>query len=220
MKLLAACPVYDGRVCGETASSLLDERMLAHGLDIEMRVAFVPGCSLVQLARDKIAKEFLESDADRLFMFDSDVSWELGALMKMLRHDVGVVAGAYRYKSDDENYPVHFKPGDLWAENGLLAVDVVPGGFIAIKRHVFERMRAAFPDRGYDHKGERLFSYFNARHEGGNLLGEDTAFCVDWRKIGGTVWLDPELKLTHHGGARGFPGHIGTWLKNRKPDEP
>ncbi len=38
------------------------------------------------------------------------------------------------------------------------------------------------------------------------------AFCALWRSIGGKVWLDPDLTLTHTGGNPSYTGRIGDWL--------
>jgi hypothetical protein len=73
----------------------------------------------------------------------------------------------------------------------------------------------AFPCRAYTHKTFSGHAYFHAPFKNGRLYGEDTAFCADWREIGGTVWLDPELSITHHDGNRPYPGHIGNWLRKR-----
>lgn len=214
MKLYVAIPAYDGRVTIETARSLCDEQVMAALTGIDMAIQFVPGGSLVTTVRDRIASDFLASDADRLVFIDSDVSWKLGDLIKLANHPVDFVGGCYRYKQEPEEYPVHYldKP-ELWAdhETGLIEVAALPAGFLSLSRSVFDRLKEAFPNRTYKHFEREMHAYFWAPPGG----GEDGALCNEWRSIGGQIWLDPQFTLTHTGGSRDFTGNIGEWLRNR-----
>jgi hypothetical protein len=217
MKLLVAVPAYSGAVTVDTVRSLLQEQTVAAAAEIELRAVFLPGCSLITMARNQLAQDFIDSDCDKLVFVDSDVSWEAGSILKLAMHDVDFVGGAYRFKDEAEGYPVEWANpgGELWAENGLLEVASVPGGFMCLTRDVFSKLREAYPDRGYTHQTFSGFAYFDAPFEGGRLYGEDTHFCALWRRAGGRVWLDPELSLTHHGGNPSYAGHIGNFLKGR-----
>lgn len=212
MKLFVAVPAYDNRVTLETARALLNEQGAAGLLQVEMQVAFLPGNSLITHARNQAVRDFLASGADKLVFIDSDVSWCVGELLKLASHDVDLVSGAYRYKDDREGYPIEWidKP-ELHAVNGLLEVMAVPAGFLAIKRRVFEQLQARFPERAYAFHGQAFQAFFHCPPG----EGEDGAFCRDWRSLGGKVWLDPELTLSHYGGSRNFTGNIGKWLKSR-----
>jgi hypothetical protein len=211
-----AIPAYDRKVSVETMASVLSEVPLATAAGIGLKFQFLPGSSNIAHARNQIAQDFLDSGADRLVFVDADVSWAAGALLRLAGHDAPFVGGAYRYKSDEERYPV------LWLDQrnlvsdhrGLLEVAGVPGGFLALDRSVFLKLREARP-APYRHFERRLNAWFSAPYRDGDLLGEDNAFCADWRAIGGQVWLDPELTLTHHDGATAYAGRIGRWLLNR-----
>jgi hypothetical protein len=148
-------------------------------------------------------------------MVDADVSWEPGALIKLALQPVEFVGGCYRHKRDIESYPLGLimERPVLMADpdTQLLEVAHVPGGFLSVSRSVFEKLAAAFPARSYEHGGRKFHAFFHVPPGG----GEDGAFCDDWRSIGGQVWLDPELTLTHSEGARSYAGHVGNWLKAR-----
>lgn len=214
MRLHVGIPAYDGKVGVETVRALLNERGAAFLLNIDMRVSLLPGCSLITMARNQMAAEFLASDADRLVFVDADVSWEPGDLIKLAMHPVDVVGGAYRFKKAAEDYPVRWLDAPE-RRDGLLEVETLPGGFLAISRRAIERLREAHPERAYEHEGQRFHGFFHAPIEAGRIWGEDTAFCNDWRQIGGQVWLDPDLTLTHTGGAHNYTGHVGDWLASR-----
>lgn len=214
MKLRVAVPAYDGKVNVGTARALLNEQLAAHLAGIEMTVAFVPGCSLISQARNQIAADFMASKNDRLVMLDSDIEFEPGALLRIATHPVDFCGGTYRFKRPVEGYPIGWldKP-ELWADpaTGLLEVASLPGGFMSVSRAVFERLKEAHPTRAYSFDGHDFHAYFHCPPGG----GEDGAFCTDWRAIGGQVWLDPELTLTHTGGNPSYTGNVGSWLKGR-----
>jgi hypothetical protein len=217
VKIVAAVPAYDGKICVETVRSLLNEQSVAQLMGYELRVMFLPGTSLITMARNQLCADFLATDAERLVFIDADIAWEGGSLIRLAMHPVDVVGGAYRLKQAKEAYPIQWLAKDeLWAnELGLLEVAGLPTGFLAISRAALERLTEAYPDRAYQHMGCKAHAFFTAPFKDGRLWGEDAAFCADWREIGGQVWLDPEIPLTHVGGLSAFPGHVGNWLRNR-----
>lgn len=208
-------PALDCRLHAETVRCLLDERAAAHLLGIDIAVGVVPGCSNLPQARDELVRQFLASGADRLVFVDTDVSWELGALIKIALQTVDFVGGCYRYKEDRENYPVGWLPdrAELWADSdtGLIEVSHVPGGFMSLSRKVFGELRKAYPGREYACGGRDLYGYFQIPPGG----GEDGKFCEEWRNIGGKVWLEPNIDFGHHDGGRAYRGNIGRWLWSR-----
>ena len=42
-------------------------------------------------------------------------------------------------------------------------------------------------------------NFFPIEVVNGELMPEDYAFCRRWRLLGGKVWADPTIQLTHHG---------------------
>ena len=156
----------------------------------------------------------MQSDADRLVFIDSDVAWEMGDVLKIALRPEPFVGGAYRYKADDEGYPVHFldhrpAPNDA----GLIPVGLLPGGFLSLSREVFGALYAKHGNtRAYEFAGQTFYAFFHCPPGD----GEDGAFCRDWRDAGGEVLMDPTLRLTHVDAAgRKFTGCIGDWLKGK-----
>jgi hypothetical protein len=215
VRLFVAIPAYDRRITCETARSLLNEQGAAALAGHEMQISFVPGCSLITHARNQAVSDFLSSDADRLIFIDSDIAWEPGAVVQLASHERDFVGGAYRYKDATEGYPVGWLDATgtqpLIAQNGLLAVAALPGGFLSLSRDVFSRLTEAFPERSYVFHGRKFQAFFHCPPG----AGEDGAFCNDWRAIGGDVWMDPELSIDHVEGSMKYQGHIGKWLRSR-----
>lgn len=162
------------------------------------------GHTEISLARESIFQAFLKSDCSDLVFIDDDVMWERGGLIRLLEHDVDLVAGAYPKRKD----PIEWSVGwldvpELRAVNGLLEVASLATGFMRISRNCAEKMHKEY--------GATVFD--NIRHDTGRY-SEDISFCRRWRDIGGKVWLDPEIKMGHIGNKL-FSGTIGEFLRNR-----
>lgn len=212
-------PVYDGKLPLETASSLLQEQLLAGQNGHELVFAFLPSCSVPATGRNQLVQIFLESDCDRLVFVDSDISFPVGSLLKIAHQPAEFVGGCYRFKMDKETYPIGWDTDkkELWAnEHGLLEVATLPTGFLALSRSVFEKFKEAYPGRECNHQGHPMYGFFQMVFKDGALWSEDTYFCKEWRDIGGKVFLDPEIKLTHwEHNYKPYVSHIGKWLKER-----
>lgn len=216
MKLLIALPVYDGKLMTEQVKCLLEEQALAMVAGDELQVRFLPSCSQIGMGRNQLVDDFINSDAEKIFFLDADVTWELGAILKLAHLPVDFVGGAYRYKVNEESYPVSFIPGELWAnEHGLLEMEAVPGGFVAMSRKVFEVLKEKNPENHYTHQGRKTHCFYQMPFKNGQLWSEDALFCREWRDAGGKVFLDPTLTLTHWNFNIPFIGNIGAWLKAR-----
>jgi hypothetical protein len=219
VKIFVAIPVYDGKMHIHLVRSLLNEQALAFANGDDFQVGFVSGNAGIVQARNQLAHEFMEGDFDRLLFVDADVTWQLGDLLKLAKKPGDIVGGCYRYKQSEERYPMMFldEGGELWAnEYGLLEVKFLPTGFLAISRSVFEKFVEAKPERLIlTNFGEKRFVYFQIPFTD-TEYGEDFYFCKEWREMGGQVWLDPELALTHWSfDPTPHAGHIGNWLKSR-----
>ena len=75
-------------------------------------------------------------------------------------------------------------------------------GFMRIKREVFERMDAAFPELMELHQAEfgwPEIPYFQAGNTKYGRLGEDIFFCRQWVAMGEKLWIDADVTFTHRG---------------------
>lgn len=223
MKICVAVPVYDGRLHVQFVRALLAEQIVAHGVGDQIQYRFLGGNAGIVQGRNQLAHEFMESDDERLIFLDSDITFEPGAIVALAHKPADVVGGAYRFKMADkeESYPIRFLPDPdlkgLWAnQHGLIEVESLPTGFLAINRNVFEAFTKQWPERVQSHLDHISYTYFQMPFHEGIAYGEDYYFCKEWRELGGKVFLDPEIRLTHWSFApTPFEGHIGNWLKNR-----
>jgi hypothetical protein len=212
MKIFVGIPAYDHKIHAATMMSLLDEQIHAKKQGHSFVIGATLGCSSVHIARDKVAGDFLDSDCDVLFWLDADISWSRGALTNIATHGEEFVGACYPYKQEPMAFPITWQANEITKnERGLCEALTLPGGFLATKRSVFKKLREAFPGREYEHWGRKYYGYF--RCPPGN--GEDTAFCQDWREIGGKVWVDIEVPLSHWEAGREYKGRLGDWLRSR-----
>ena len=108
--------------------------------------------------------------------------------------------------SSEEN----LRAGRLDVVDGLIEVKDAGTGFMCIKREVIEKMIKAMPELEYkkevrflmnDKDDGTRWAIFDGEidKEDGRYLSEDYLFCRRWQRLGGKVWLDPEIILTHMG---------------------
>jgi hypothetical protein len=223
MKILVAIPKYDGMIPAQTTVCLLKEQVIALKNGDELNFIISYGSAGIAQARNQLATEFLDSDYDRLFFLDHDITWEGGDLLKVAKMPVDFVGGAYRFKKVGEWYPVSWlrdekglKGIQLSEDTALLEVEGLPTGFLAISRKVFKKMLDKFPERSRESLKEKHHGFFQMPIIDGHLYGEDLYFSRIWIEMGEKIYLYPELNLIHWD-FRPTPhhGHIGNWLKNR-----
>lgn len=211
MLVVVGIPCFDGKPLQQTVDSLLAEQFVCSRQGVHLLVMWESGIPYVCVARNHLADRFLKTrEADCMVQIDADMSWEPGELLRLIRQPHDVIGGTYRPKIPEvkfhvdanENRPV--KVGDLWKVDGL------PGGFLKTTRAAFERIKT----RQYlRENGEPISDYFPTGWLGDRYFQEDYGFGWLYRMNGGTVWLDPTLKLRHHSGLSGtFVGDAAEWM--------
>jgi hypothetical protein len=212
---------------------------------------FRHGDSLVTRARNDCVAYFLSNpDFTHLFWIDSDIGYSPEAAFRLLLADRDVVAGVYPLKRED--WPANGVPQGTTRQRfeelytrytvntGRLGEDVVlmvdaegfmkvreaPTGFMCIKRRVFDRLIAAYPDLRYvpdwpegSAPGDGVhYRFFDVTvdPESRRYLSEDYGFCRLWEKIGGEMYVDANSNLSH-AGERLYTGDFGATLRSALP---
>lgn len=180
----------------------------------------ISGNSSIPQARNWAVTHFMKATtATDLIFIDDDNYGQAGTFKKLLSYDVEVVGAPCRGKTDNVTWPVRFLT-DVpikRAPNGLVEVEAVGTGLMRITRSCIETMIEANPLNWYHDKNgggdSRSYALFRDRIKDYLWIGEDIGFCLDWRKIGGKVWIDPDI-VTHHIGNQTFSGNPTDWLAN------
>lgn len=178
------------------------------------------GDSLIPHARNVCIAQFLKSDCDQIFFLDSDVACGAGLFTRLLTHRVDIVAGIYRKKCDNEEYPVRWNSVPkriVDVRTGLLSAEGVPFGFIRISRNMIQFLVETYPDDWFYSpllKDTKIPALFSCLLEGHEFWGEDFYFCKRLRATKHMIWVDPEIPLMHVGD-KPYPGHLGRYLREQ-----
>jgi hypothetical protein len=213
-----ALPAYTGTVHLATMRSIISDIMAFADRGDRVTIFDEAGNAMIGDCRGLIVSKFLESDGTDLIFVDWDVSWQAGAMLRLVDHPVDFVAGLYPQRRDPLNYCCQWdqsKPEIELSEHGLIEVLGVPAGFMRLTRAMLEKMVDGFPDTQFycaEAPNETVHDLFGAYRVGKIKFGEDYSFCRRWRDLGGKIWVDPEITMGHCG-FKTFIGNVGEWLK-------
>jgi hypothetical protein len=172
----------------ELQATVLKSRITYNGTELtpDIQVMLYPGCSRVDLARNRLADAALEWGADYLLWVDSDQTFPADTFFRLAAHDLPFVgcniamrgereapqSSCFNISSNDQGL-VRIEPKEI----GLEAVDVIGMGICLVKRTVFEAVARPW---------FRPFDY-----------GEDGYFCLQAKKAGFIPHVDHSLKVGH-----------------------
>lgn len=227
-----AFPAYTGTVHLSTMRSVIADIMQLAQRGIFVSIADECGNAIIGDCRAKIVAGFLENpDFTHLVMVDHDVSWNTGALVRLIEHNVDLVCGMYPQRSDPLTFnfrsPMDAGEGlEVDPNSKLIEVWGVPAGFICLKREMLQKMVEAYPETAFmceagkytdgsvrpRMKAWALFDPYRVPNTD-MKLGEDYAFCQRWRDIGGKVYVDPYIAMGHTGN-KTFIGRLSDWFED------
>lgn len=104
-------------------------------------------------------------------------------------------------------YNINFASPTVQIERNLMEVKHLATGFMLIQRNVIETMMKAFPSTKYvddvnflvGDENNYAYALFDCGVEEGHYFSEDWLFCSRWSKLGGKVYVDVTINLTHTG---------------------
>jgi hypothetical protein len=105
------------------------------------------------------------------------------------------------------SYNVNYLEPVLRIVDNIAKVRHIATGFMLIQRNTLTEMMSAFPhtkytdDVGFLGGDENKYAYalFDCGVEEGHYFSEDWLFCHRWTKMGGDVYIDVTVSLTHTG---------------------
>jgi len=235
-KLFIATPMYGGLCNGNYALGMIQSVSTFSVEGIQMYYSYMMNESLITRARNSMAQDFLETDANYMMFIDADIGFNPADIVKMIRADKDIICGIYPKKEInwemvrqgiDRGTPNE----DLHKWTGSFVVNLVGGhdkqsneieepmeisnggtGFMLIKRAVFEALIGKVPTYVSDmnHNASKNINEFFAtsiEEESKRLLSEDYHFCQLARKHGFKIYAALWPKLVHCG-AYNFSGEL------------
>ena len=104
-------------------------------------------------------------------------------------------------------YNINYLENTMKIENNLAKVKHMATGFMMIRRETIEKMFESFPSTKYvddvsfllPEENKYAYALFDCGVEEGHYFSEDWLFCDRWMKMGGEIYLDVTINLTHTG---------------------
>ena len=198
-------PCYGGQITEVCFSSYLQWTILALQNNLNFTVDTLSNESNVNRARNSCAAKFLAGDATHLMFVDADIQFNPADIVKLVAHNKDIVGGIYPQKTLPPKMVVNTLD-NAKRDGDLVQVGTLGTGFMLIKRDVFTKMIDAGAQAYTDNIGlspeenAKQYDFFNCTIDSqGRYLTEDWSFCRKWRAMGGDIWADTSVALTHVG---------------------
>lgn len=218
-----AVPFYREPKCVPFLTSLEKTVKLFKFKGYKTFTGVVGGDSFVQRARNKLVKQFMETECSRILFLDDDMSWNPEDALNLFETKGDIVATMYRLKIKPETvvYPDGInrdsKGYPLLRHDGCISAWGVQLGLAKIERNVFEQLIDAYPGQEYHGKqnGKIVDKHYDLFPQGvynKQWLGEDYAFCRLWTQIGGQIWIKPDIDIVHYSKTEAYHGNYHEYL--------
>lgn len=237
MKVIIATPFYEMKGWTPYIGSMIRTVQMLTLSGIEHEFHEVCGDSYVERAKNTLCNRFLEDPAATdMFMIDSDMEWDAPAILKMIALPEEIVIGSYPQKNKWEAWTsapelvkgdgeaMHPIGRELPDGSALIKCLHLAGGFMRIKRSLFEKFKEKFPDLTYQDPGadpgnpERVYTeFFACERKDGLRWGEDRYFGKKLKEMGVDVWIYPNIHFGHYG-VKGWQGNFDRWLRSDKTE--
>lgn len=227
-KLAIATPFYSVTAFAPYIVSLLDAVRALDEMGVEWDYWQICGDSYVDRAKNSLVHKFLKSDFTHLFMVDSDEAWDVVGFCRVVKAAMlgcEVVGALYPCKNNWEFYGGIPKMREDGFMSGierdgmrLIEMDCIPGGFLIYSREAFERARPKLNSYIAPEDGESVLEAFRCNIEPhGGRIGEDIYFQKRYQEMGGRVFCEPDVSISHFG-VKAWDGNYHEFLLKRKEE--
>ncbi len=242
--IFLATPCYGGQVTSAFAMSLLELQRACDRISVGVSYYIVGGDALITRVRNLAVAKFLTvPDATHFLFVDADIGFAPEQALALLAANKDVCGGIYPLKTHnfdrmrekilqgDPNatassldYVVDlFQPEAPAIDQMFFRVRLIGTGFMMIKREVFPKMAARYPEIKYRHVNtvmngplgdQESHAFFDCMidPDTGAYLSEDYTFCKRWVDMGGEIWANADSKLTHVGSCA-YKGDLRLFLQ-------
>lgn len=210
-QIFFAVPCYGGQITEATFMSFIRWSQTAHSLGLNWKIETLTNESLITRGRNTLTARFLsDPETTHLMFVDADIGWEPWQVLLLLHHQrdtkYNITCGLYPMKSIPLQWVVNGVAGGVQESNGLVEVATAGTGFMMLRRSVFDEL-AKHPDihqynndLGLDPAlDQHMRNYWDTAIVNGRYLSEDWCACLRYRSVGGRVWVDPRIQLSHSG---------------------
>jgi hypothetical protein len=126
---------------------------------------------------------------------------------KNVSHFAKVISDSEMVQQNLLKYNINHLNQTIEVTNNLTTVKHVATGFMMLKRNMVTTMMNAFPSSKYvddvnfltPEENDMAYALFNCEVVDGHYYSEDWVFCDKWSKLGGDIYVDVSINLTHTG---------------------
>jgi hypothetical protein len=119
----------------------------------------------------------------------------------------GIISDSAMIQHNLLRYNINYLGQYLEINNNLAKVKHLATGFMMMKRKMLLNMMTAFPSTKYvddvnflkPEENAMAYALFDCGVEDGHYYSEDWLFCDRWSKMGGDIYVDVSINLTHTG---------------------
>ena len=149
-----------------------------------------------------------DPEATDILCIDSDESFDVSGVLRMISHPEEIVAGVYRMKNNWQNWTgiwtVDEKTGQpkgkiLPDGTALLEAYRVPWGFLRIKKTALQRYIEHYPDLKYGGKNGDEYIFCQQEYRDNQFFSQDYVFSERLKAAGCKLWIDPNITIGHWG---------------------
>lgn len=183
-----------------------------HQIDYELQIRRAH--TIIALERNRMLREFVESDCTHMLCIDSDLGFDYRAIIPMLKANRDFVAGLYPIKGDPKFFyakPTYDKQGNIpMDQEGFIPMLRVPAGFMLLGKAMCVDLYEQFVHLTYvQEQDPRNYgvALFNTTVQDKEYIGEDYYFCDRVRDCAYQIWIYPNIDFDH-AGTKGNFSHI------------
>ena len=219
-----ATPCYDAQVTQPFLLSMINLTVELTNRQIPFQFETVSGSLVPQLRNQLVSKFITSSKCTHLFWIDADTGFQPSDALSILSSGKDVIGAASPYKFLDwdsmnrgfENglrnsqlaesglrFVVNFSKDSksIQVDGNLISAEELGTGFTCVSRSAVEQIIAEYPELYYFDGDVECYGLFSSTFDQSSrrLLSEGHFFSKLWRSVGGTLWVDPSIRLSHLG---------------------
>jgi hypothetical protein len=162
------------------------------------------GFSAIDQGRCVMAQQAIDNGYEHLFWIDSDISFYVPDVYKILNYNLPFVTGAYSVKgwpTLTTKFKSDFKEIIFGNKGGLYEAEYAATGFMYTRVNVYEKIAKTFDLKPVNIWGGqyKAHPWFLPMIIEDNYVGEDFSFCKRARDSGTDIYCDTTIRLAHIG---------------------
>lgn len=224
-KLIVFTPFYQSFSTAQYTSSMVATAIVLERLKVKWDYWPYPGDFHVERACNLALAKFLaDEEATDFLLIDSDESWDIFPVLRLMLHPHEVVGCAYRMKNNWERYTcqlmlVNGQPQGYVGKDGkaILRAERIPAGFMRLKKSAVRKLADSCGEDWYWDGGLKVPRFFKTGVIDHTFFSQDFLLSERMKEIGIELWIDPNANIGH-AGLTEYAGNLDKALRKQGAD--